>query len=396
MTVLYVLLGFWLLLGLYTYIGYPLLLLALGALRRRNVPGAPEQWPPVSITVPMHNEEEEAAELLESLLAIDYPADRRQILIVSDASTDRTDEIVRSFADRGVELLRLPQRKGKTAVEAAAAPHLRGEIVINTDASIRIHPGAVKQLVARFADREVGVASGRDISVARVGEHVNPGESKYVGYEMWVRSLETRVFGIVGSSGCLYAIRSELHRTPLPEGLSRDFSSALIARLRGYRAVSVDEAICYVPRTDAMEKEYSRKVRTITRGLQTLWYFRRLLNPFAAGLFGVFLISHKLCRWLTAWVTALALAAVIGVALLEGAPLVRAAAAVTLTLALLGPVLLRSAAVRAVPGLGALLFLFAGNTAAVHALFRTLGGRGDPIWEPTRRTAAVAASKPGA
>ncbi len=384
-------LGGWFVLAFYTYAGYPALLLLLAAVHRRRPPAPSAEWPAITITIPAHNEEDEIGGLLENLCSADYPADRRQILVVSDASTDRTDEIVRGYAGRGVELLRLPQRRGKTAAEAAAAPHLRGEIIVNTDASIRIHPSAVKALVARFADPAVGVASGRDVSVARAGEHVNPGESRYVGYEMGVRSLESRVDGIVGSSGSLYAIRAELHRTPLPEGLSRDFSSALAARLRGYRAVSVDAALSYVPRTSSLELEYPRKVRTITRGLQTLWFYRALMNPFSYGTFSLFLISHKLFRWLTAWVTIAVLAALAAYGLLQLSTL-QSAVVLAAGLALVLLSRLQGDRLGRIPGLGALLFLVAGNAAAVHALFRTLIGRRDPIWEPTRR--AVPAGDP--
>ena len=221
--------------------------------------------------------------------------------MVSDASTDRTDEIVRGYADRGVELLRMPERHGKTAAENAAREHLRGDIVVNTDASVRIAPGALKPLIARFADPEVGVASGRDVSVAQMDRDLNVGESGYVGYEMWVRDLETRVGSIVGASGCFYAIRRPLHMTLFPAALSRDFACALIAREAGFRAVSVNEAVCYVPRIQSLRREYRRKVRTLTRGLETLWYKRSLMNPLRYGLFAWMLLSHKLIRWLAPW-----------------------------------------------------------------------------------------------
>ncbi|HEU0052312.1 MAG TPA: glycosyltransferase, partial [Longimicrobium sp.] len=155
-------------LAAYAYAGYPLLLLIAGAIRRRRAtPEPPPEWPRVSITVPAHNEERGITATLDALLALDYPADRRQIVVVSDASTDRTDEIVRGYADRGVELLRMERRRGKTAAENAAAPRLTGELVINTDATVRVLPESLKPLVAAFADPRVGLASGRDVSVGR-------------------------------------------------------------------------------------------------------------------------------------------------------------------------------------------------------------------------------------
>src|SRR2546422_102443 len=153
----------------YSYVGYPALLklLGLGRARRRAAPPF-EEWPSVSITVPVHNEAEVIAGTLERLLELDYPVERRQILVVSDASSDGTDDIVSGFAQRGVELLRLPERRGKTAAENAARGQLRGEIIINTDASVRIDGKALKLLVTEFAAPAVGVASGRDVRHAHV------------------------------------------------------------------------------------------------------------------------------------------------------------------------------------------------------------------------------------
>src|SRR5947207_8718962 len=295
---------------LYTCVVYPALLKALAWLRprARQSRRSNRARPLISIVVPAHNEAGVIAETLERILALDYPA--RQILVVSDASMDGTDEIVSRFAPRGVELLRLPERRGKTAAENAARGRLRGDIIINTDASVRIHPRALKPLVASFADATVGVASGRDVSVARVDAAANAGESAYIGYEMWVRDLETRVSGIVGASGCLYAIRAALHRDAVPEDLSRDFGAALLARRRGYRAVSVPEALCFVPRSASLRQEYRRKVRTMARGLRTLWALRALLNPLRYGVFAWMLWSHKVCRWLVPGAVLVALGAV--------------------------------------------------------------------------------------
>src|SRR5690606_5038323 len=122
-------------------------------------------WPRVSISVPAYNEEDQIRDLIRSLLALDYPRDRLQMLIISDASSDATDDIVREYAAEGVELLRMPERGGKTKAENAAAGHLDGDIILNTDASIRIRPDALKPLIAAFRDPEVGCASGRDVSV---------------------------------------------------------------------------------------------------------------------------------------------------------------------------------------------------------------------------------------
>lgn len=376
-----------LLLVLYTYAVYPLLLRWVAG--RATGPAAdPPEWPRISITVPVYNEAAQIRETVESILGIDYPADRRQILFVSDASSDGTDEILREYAGDGVELLRMETRGGKTAGENASRGRLVGDIVINTDASIRIRPDAVKALVRHFQDPGVGVATGRDVSTGSGAGDGNVGESGYVGYEMWVRDLETRAGGIVGASGSLYAIRRELHQHILPSALSRDFASALVARENGYRAISVGEAVCVVPRTNSLAREYRRKVRTMIRGMETLYYKRHLLNPFKQGRFAWMLFSHKICRWLVPWAL---LVALVGVALLDLPGPVRvifwAGLLVLMALTVLGwawPTGRRMPRVISVPA-----FAIAANLAAVVAALRAARGELDPIWEPTRRPAAA-------
>jgi cellulose synthase/poly-beta-1,6-N-acetylglucosamine synthase-like glycosyltransferase len=383
-TIAFALLAAPLALLLYAYVGYPLILAAVARLRPPPQRPAPADWPFISITIPVYNEEAQIHETLESLLEIDYPAERRQILVVSDASTDGTDRIVAEFASRGVELLRLESRAGKTAAENIARTRLRGEIVVNTDASIRIHRDAIKRLVAWFRDPEVGVASGTDVSVARDADADRAGEGGYVDYEMGVRALESRVDGIVGASGCLYAIRARLHDYDLPARYSRDFAAALVAREQGYRAVSVPDALCTVPRAGSLRREYRRKVRTMVRGMETLIYKRSLLNPFRHGVFAWMLFSHKLCRWL---VPVAAAGAVAGIALLSlSEPWARWLLGAGLIVAGLAGVGWYWSGRRHVPApLSMLSYVVAGNVAALAAWLRVLRGAGSPVWEPTRR-----------
>jgi GT2 family glycosyltransferase len=280
----------------------------------------------------------------------------------------------------------MPVRQGKTAAENAARPLLNGEIIINTDASVRVDPAAIRALVAAFDDDSVGVASGRDVSVTNFTAQANGGEGAYVGYEMRIRDLETTLDGIVGASGCLYAIRSDLHMLPIPAELSRDFAAALTARENGFRAVSVPQAICYVPRGRSLRQEYRRKVRTITRGLATLAHKRALLNPLRYGAFSWMLVSHKVCRWLLPWVGVLALAALVPLAVsLEWARVLLAGTAVVLGLGALGWLWPDSGSAPRVAALPA--YVVAGNVAVLQAWLRLLTGRTAPVWEPTRRDA---------
>lgn len=370
---------------LYAYVIYPLLLKIGGFAVRDRLPRQdPVEWPSVSITIPAYNEEHSIGRTIESLLALDYPEEKRQILIVSDASSDGTDDVVRQYADRGVELLRLETRGGKTAAENAAADHLRGDVVINTDATIRILPASLKPLVRVFQDESIGVASGRDLSVGDIHQEASAGEAGYVGYEMKVRAMETTLGGIIGASGCFYAIRNSLHSKLFPEALSRDFASALISREHGLRAVSVDEAVCLVPRAKSIQAEFRRKIRTMSRGLETLWYKRHLLNPFRYGLFAWMLLSHKLVRWLVFLTLP---AGLLGLILWS----LESRTGVFFLAATLIGIVLGIIGMRWPPGtrpprlIGLAGFALAIHVAGFLAWVKALSSEPSPIWEPTRR-----------
>jgi glycosyltransferase involved in cell wall biosynthesis len=288
-----------LVIALYAYLGYPMLLWVAAKTRRNSVPAAPTaEWPHVTITVPVYNAASSIRSTLDGILDLDYERDKLQVLVISDGSTDDTDEIVRSLRSRGVELLRLPERRGKTVAENTALAAARGQILVNVDSTILLTPMSLKRLVRVFDDPTIGVASGRDVSTGEAGREGTRAESDYVGYEMWIRELETQLGSIVGASGCFYGARRCIHAKPLPPELSWDFASALNARLQGYRSVSVNDAICIVPRAREIRSELTRKVRTMARGLGTLFYFRELMNPFTYGGFAFMLVSHKLLRWL--------------------------------------------------------------------------------------------------
>ena len=368
----------------YVYAGYPALLWLAARFRPApSRPTPPLEWPRISLTLAAYNEEAAIGATLDCLLATDYPPERRQIVVVSDASTDGTDPIVRTYEDRGVELLRLPTRSGKTAAENAARSRLSGDIILNTDASVRVHRAAVKALVTALQDPRVGVASSRDVSVARKGRK-GVGEARYVGYEMWVRQLETRVFGIVGASGSLYATRSVLHNELVPEALSRDFSAALIAREHGLRTVSVDDALCYVPQGRSLRREYRRKVRTMTRGLQTMYFRRHLLNPIRYGVFSWMLLSHKLARWVVPWVILAGLAGcIVAAPAATWARAILVVAAVGTLLAAVGWAWPTQELVPRVVGVPA--YFVGGVFAGLHAWTNALKGEINPVWEPTRR-----------
>jgi cellulose synthase/poly-beta-1,6-N-acetylglucosamine synthase-like glycosyltransferase len=371
----------------FAYAVKPLLLRVASRRQRNNGErrGAAE-WPAVSIVVTAYNAERVIGRTLEQLLAADYPADRRQLIVVSDASTDGTDDIVHGLAQRGVELHRITTRRGKTVAENSVAPRLRGDIVVNVDASGDVAPSAIKTLVRHFADPGIGVVSGRAVSVPgeAVGAHASHGDATYYGYEMWVRSLEMRFGAVIGATGALYAVRRELFDAALPAHATRDFASPLLAWERGYRSVIDDDAVCYVRQLPSLRREYRRKLRTMVRGLDTLYAFRHLMDPIRHGWFALMLASHKLCRWLVFLMVPLALAGALFLAV-EWWP-ARLVVVAALVACALGIAAVRWPHGRPMPAVMALLgYTVIGGVAGVVAWHRFLRGEHVVVWEPTRR-----------
>src|SRR2546423_15629175 len=178
--------------GLYAYVVYPAILwIATRVYSAKSLPRETAEWPSVTITVPVYNAVSSIRNTLHLLMDLDYPRDRLQVLVLSDASTDGTDDVVGGFASRGVELVRATERRGKTAAENSALSFARGEIIVNVDRILAVPRDFLKALVRSFADPSVGVALGRAVGVDPAVGAGSRVEGGYVGYEMWVRGLET-------------------------------------------------------------------------------------------------------------------------------------------------------------------------------------------------------------
>ena len=289
----------------YTYAGYPLVLWVLTRIRARDArKGA--MLPSVSIIVAARNEADKIRRKIEHSLALDYPQDRLEILVASDASDDGTDDIVREYSSRSVRLVRAPQRKGKEHAQGLALAAATGEIIVMTDAATILEPEALRTLVANFADLSIGAVSSEDVIVDAAG---NPtAEGVYVKYEMWVRRLESRFHSLVGLSGSCFAIRRTLC-SYWPSTLASDFLSALHAARGGYRVVADPSARGRFVAVTSSQAETRRKVRTFLRGITVLMANLDLLNPFRYGRFAFQLASHKLLRFVAPLLLLTALAA---------------------------------------------------------------------------------------
>lgn len=280
---------------LYTYVGYPLLLMIMSSLRRREVRrGAFE--PAVSVIVTAYNEERDLAAKLENTLALDYPGELLEIIVASDCSTDRTDEIARAFAERGVRLARQPQRLGKTAAQNMAVSQARGEIMLFSDATSLYERDVLRVMMPSFADPTVGCVAGRLIYVDPADSRVGRGARSYWSYETFLKKHESRIFSLIGASGCLYAVRRSAY-LPLYAEACSDFIIATKMVEQNLRAVYEPTAVCTEETNRQTDKELKMRVRVIAQTFTDLWRHRAMMNPFRSGFYAVQLLSHKVMRY---------------------------------------------------------------------------------------------------
>lgn len=278
---------------MYAYFGYPALLYVISIFRSTPVKKGPF-CPRVSFIITAYNEQARIREKLENTLALDYPAEKLEIIVASDSSTDETDEIVRSYAPNGVRLVRAPERRGKENAQKHAIDAASGEVLVFSDVATILKPDGIRNIVSSFNDPTVGCVSSEDRILAKNGE--TSGEGAYVRYEMLLRRLESGVCTLVGLSGSFFAARKEVCEDWSIE-LPSDFNTLLSSVKKGLRGVTDPESLGYYKSIADESKEFKRKVRTVLRGIAVLMRNRGLLNPFAYGLFSVELFSHKLCRW---------------------------------------------------------------------------------------------------
>ena len=279
----------------YTYAGYPALIALIGTLLPRRVSRA-DITPSLTVIITAYNEERALTTKLANTLALDYPRDLIEIMVASDCSDDRTDEIVASFHSLGVTLHRQTQRLGKTAAQNAAVEKARGEIIVFSDATSHYEPDALRKIVRNFADRTVGCVGGRLIYVDPGDTHVGRGAKGYWGYETFLKRNESAAGSLIGVSGCLYAVRKSAYQ-PLYHEACSDFIIATKMVEQGMRAIYEPEAICTEETNQQQDNELRMRVRVIAQTFTDLWRHRAMLNPLRSGLYGIQLLSHKVMRY---------------------------------------------------------------------------------------------------
>lgn len=277
----------------YAYFGYPLFLGIFALFTNKSIKRK-EITPFVSFIITAYNEEKHIAEKIENTLAQDYPMDRLEIIVASDCSTDKTDDIVKSYETRGVRLVRAPQRLGKESTQKYAVDTAKGKILVFSDVATILDTFGVRTIVKNFNDPTIGCVSSEDKFLDRKGNV--SGEGAYVKYEMLLRRLESKVNTLVGLSGSFFAARRELCE-PWATDLQSDFNTLINSVKRRYRGICDENAIGYYQDLAESNQEFNRKVRTIVRGIRVFMQSLPMLNIFKYGLFSWQFFSHKLCRW---------------------------------------------------------------------------------------------------
>lgn len=279
----------------YLYFGYPALLLVVSRLAPRPVRRGPAR-PTVTVLIPAYNEEEHIAAKLANSLTLDYPADRLEVVVVSDGSTDRTEEIVKRSNDARVRLLPLP-RLGKAAALNEAAREARGEILVLTDANALLASDCLLQLVEPFSDPEVGGVCGNKKYRAGTGADATElGENLYWRYDKWQKKLESRIGSIFAADGTLYALRKKLYIPIADPAQADDIAISTRVVLQGYRLLYEPRAVAWEEPPVEGREEFRRKVRVTNHSVRALVGLGRAL--WTSGFYSLELLSHKLLRHL--------------------------------------------------------------------------------------------------
>jgi cellulose synthase/poly-beta-1,6-N-acetylglucosamine synthase-like glycosyltransferase len=285
--------------ALYAYVGYPAILAVASALRPRreaSVEASADGLPFVSVVVPSFNEAAVLSRRLRNLQELRYPADRLQIIVGSDGSTDDTASVADAAADPRIHFVSVATRGGKTSLLNRMVAASSAEIVVFTDVNSLFEKDALRHLVQPFADPRIGCVTGELVYVNGNDPGVRAGEGLYWRMENVIKEMESRFGGTLVATGAIYALRRALWR-PLPAGISDDSVTPLMTLAAGYRVVVEKRALAFELAASHLSEEFDRKARMVTRQLGAHRHVGYFLKPFRP-LLAFRLASHKILRWL--------------------------------------------------------------------------------------------------
>ena len=365
----------------YVYVGYPMLVWMVGEIFPLEVKKA-DFAPFVTILITAYNEEKAIRAKLENTLQIDYPKENLEILVASDGSTDKTDEIVKEFAAQGIKLFRQEGRMGKTFTQNKAVEQATGEIILFSDATTNYEKNVLQVILPNFSDEKIGCVAGRLIYIDESKSGVGKGAKSYWNYETFLKKAESNACSLIGASGCLYAVRKSAYEPMYAEACS-DFLICTIVFRQGLRSVYEPNAVCTEETNRHTQKEVQMRVRVIGQTFTDLWRNREMLNPFRSGFYAVELISHKLLRYAVPLFLLLIFASAAISAFYSNLFIGFFALQVLFYLAAFVAWLFeksgKSAGILAIP-----LYFVLANLASVIAFYKFLRGKTYAQWEPIR------------
>jgi biofilm PGA synthesis N-glycosyltransferase PgaC len=375
---------------IYVYVGYPALLWWLGLWRRFRPHTRDDFLPSVSVLISARNEEKDIAWKIEESLNWNYPADRLEVLIASDASEDQTDEIIRNVNNGRLKHIRMAQRVGKNEALNRLSKLATGEVFFFTDANSKIHPDCLRRMVRYFADPRVGCVTGTDSTMTEERESaIGVGEKSYWGYESRLQAAESKLGSVLICFGAIFCIRRSLF-VPLQPDLANDLQLPIQIGGAGHAVLFEAKARATEKATNSAKEEFNRRRRICGQGLLGFWRLRKSFHGLRAWQF----ISRKFLRWMA--VVPLSLTFVASAAL-ASQPFFRAIFFAQLAFyaaALLGWLL--AAFKRELGGVFSLPFYFVlVNAAALTGLLDACRGRRYSVWEVASLTRGTVSSGPG-
>lgn len=266
--------------------------------RRTPEPSGDEpEWPDMTVLLTVHNEEAVVAARVDNILACDYPADRVNVLVASDGSTDRTNEIVQGYQDERVRLFESPG-VGKTGTQNEALKRVNSDVVVFTDADIVFDSEFLKRVAIRFRNPSVGAVDGRLQYTRESADTTNTNQGRYWNYEMKLRLLESQLGWLAVVAGACFAVRRELlqHMDP---SIGEDCIVPLDVVQQGYLVVHEPAALACDEFEEGTGITLRRRIRQTLRNWQGTWSRPALLNPLRHPWYSLALWSHKLLRWLS-------------------------------------------------------------------------------------------------
>jgi len=280
----------------YVYFLYPVIITSLAKLSKKEFIKEDIE-PPVSIIITAFNEEQHIAAKIENTLSLDYPNEKMDILVGSDGSTDRTNEIARSYENQGVRLVACGQNRGKTMVQNDCVREALHDIIIFMDASSLCEPNCIRKLVSNLSDPRVGAVAGRVEFIRSLNNLTTESQGIYWKYEQMLKLAESRLGRLVGVDGPLYAIRKSLY-IQLNKDIISDLITPLLVIRDGYSVVYESDAVTYEETTKKYTEEINTRRRIVSRGFYGLTRYPELFHVLKRPLLVWQIMSHKILRWL--------------------------------------------------------------------------------------------------